>query len=135
MIVDTGVLYAHMDVRDGDHTASLRLLETAGVPLYVPTLVLGETAYLLEQRYGAEAEARLLAAVAAAEFILEHPTQPDIVRTAELVLEYGDWPLGTVDASVIATAERLEVTTIATLDRRHFGAVRPRHVERFELLP
>jgi len=43
--------------------------------------------------------------------------------------------LGTTDASVIALAERLEITEIATLDRRHFTAVRPRHVEAFTLLP
>jgi hypothetical protein len=32
--------------------------------------------------------------------------------------------LGTVDASVIAVAERLGVTIIATLDRRYFSVVR-----------
>ena len=46
-----------------------------------------------------------------------------------------DLHLGTVDASVIALAERLGVTTIATLDWRHFTVVRPRHVEAFRLLP
>ena len=44
-------------------------------------------------------------------------------------------PLGTVDASVIALAERLKVAQIATLDHRHFSVVRPAHVESFELLP
>jgi len=39
------------------------------------------------------------------------------------------------DASVIALAERLETDTIITLDRRHFGAVRPRHCPAFRLLP
>jgi hypothetical protein len=43
-----------------------------------------------------------------------------------------DW---TVDASVVALAERLGTTRIATLDRRHFGNVRPKHVAVFELLP
>ena len=32
-------------------------------------------------------------------------------------------PLGTTDASIVAIAERLGVTQIATLDHRHFGAV------------
>jgi predicted nucleic acid-binding protein len=43
--------------------------------------------------------------------------------------------LGTVDASIIALAERLRERQIATLDHRHFGVVRPWHVQRFELLP
>jgi predicted nucleic acid-binding protein len=46
-----------------------------------------------------------------------------------------DFPLGTVDASLIALAERLPTKRIATLDRRHFSVVRPAHVEAFELLP
>jgi hypothetical protein len=44
-------------------------------------------------------------------------------------------PLGTVDASAIALAERLGITAVATLDHRHFGTVRPSHVDAFELLP
>jgi hypothetical protein len=32
-------------------------------------------------------------------------------------------------------ADRLGETEVATLDRRHFGVVRPRHTERFILLP
>jgi uncharacterized protein len=36
---------------------------------------------------------------------------------------------------VIALAERLGAATIATLDKRHFGVVRPRHVESFTLVP
>ena len=59
----------------------------------------------------------------------------DLARMAELVRQYDDLPLGTTDASVIAIAERLGISEIATLDRRHFTAVRPRHVEALTLLP
>jgi predicted nucleic acid-binding protein len=54
---------------------------------------------------------------------------------AELVERYSDLGLGGVDASIVAVAERLGQTEVATLDRRHFGVVRPRHVKRFTLLP
>lgn len=53
----------------------------------------------------------------------------------DLVARYRDLPLGTVDASVIAAAERLGVAEIATVDRRHFSEVRPEHLPAFELLP
>jgi uncharacterized protein len=46
-----------------------------------------------------------------------------------------DLPRGAVDAVVVAVAERLAVSEIATLDRRHFSVVRPRHVSVFPLLP
>jgi hypothetical protein len=57
------------------------------------------------------------------------------MRIAELVARYQDLPLGTVDSSVVAASERLGISEIATLDRRHFTVVRPTHVEAFELLP
>lgn len=44
---------------------------------------------------------------------------------AELVRRYADLPLGAVDASVVAVAERTKITTVATLDHRHFHIVRP----------
>jgi uncharacterized protein len=46
---------------------------------------------------------------------------------AELVRSHADLPLGAVDASVVAIAERLGVRRVATLDRRDFSVVRPRH--------
>jgi predicted nucleic acid-binding protein len=62
-----------------------------------------------------------------------HPA--DLLRIAELVARYHDLPLGTVDASVVTAAERLGVSQIATIDRRHFSIVRPDHTSAFELLP
>jgi uncharacterized protein len=59
----------------------------------------------------------------------------DALRVVELVARYHDLPLGTVDASVVAAAERLGVTEIATVDRRHFSVVRPQHAAAFALLP
>jgi predicted nucleic acid-binding protein len=62
-------------------------------------------------------------------------TLADLNRVAELIATYADLPLGAVDASVIAVAERLGVEEIATLDRRHFTVVRARHVNALTLLP
>jgi len=101
----------------------------------VPQLVIAEVAYLLETRLGSRAEVRLLGDLAAGNFTTEPVLPADWTRIAELVAKYHDLPLGTVDASVVATAERLWASTIATLDRRHFSVVRPKHVRAFELLP
>ena len=56
-------------------------------------------------------------------------------RCTALLRQYADFPLGTADASVIAVAERLGATRVATIDHRHFRAVRPAHCAAFELLP
>jgi len=59
----------------------------------------------------------------------------DWERIAELMEEYLDLPLGMVDASIIALAERRDLEVIATLDERHFRVVRPRHTQAFTLVP
>ncbi len=57
LVVDTGVLYAAADTRDGDHQASRDLLEThAANDLVVPGPVITETAWLIATRLGAAAE-------------------------------------------------------------------------------
>jgi uncharacterized protein len=98
-------------------------------------LVITEVAYLLGTRLGWEAEARFLGDLGSGAFVLEpvHPADP--LRMVELVAQYHDLPLGSVDASVIVAAERLDATQVATVDRRHFSVVRPAHVAAFELLP
>jgi uncharacterized protein len=101
----------------------------------VPTLVVAEVTYLLRSRLGWQAEVRFLGDLASADLVLEPIDAADPVRIAELVARYRDLPLGTIDASVVAAAERLGVTEVATTERRHFGVVRPAHAEAFELLP
>lgn len=101
----------------------------------VPVLVVTEVTYLLGTRLGAQAEVRFLGDVAAGAFIVEPVVAGDWLRVAELVWAYRDLDLGTVDASVVAAAERLGVVDVATLDRRDFAVVRPKHAPRFHLLP
>lgn len=68
---------------------------------------------------------KFLGDLASGNLIPEPAASSDWLRIAELVARYSDLPLGTVDASVVATAERLAITEVATLDRRHFTVVRP----------
>lgn len=126
---------AYVDAGDAHHAASLALLTTHLGPLVVPTLVITEVVYLLASRLGPVPEVRFLGDLAAGAFQVEPVAAADWLRIAELVSRYRDLPLGTVDASVVATAERLGVTEIATVDRRHFSVVRPTHVDALAFLP
>ena len=83
----------------------------------MPVLVVTEVAYLLASRVGAETEVRFLGDLAAGELVPEPVAPMDWLRIAELVAAYRDLPLGTVDASIVAAAERHDASTIATLDR------------------
>jgi predicted nucleic acid-binding protein len=72
-------------------------------------------------------KAAFLTSVATGESQQVAITAVDLERTAELVRGYAGLPLGAADASVIAVAELLKLTDVATLDRRHFTVVRPKH--------
>ena len=94
-----------------------------------------EVSYLVGTRLGATAEVRFLGDLASGHLGVEPVAANDWLQIAELVHAYRDLPLGTVDASVITAAERLGVTTVATMDRRHFSVVRPLHCDGFDLVP
>lgn len=134
-IVDAGPLYAAADLTDAHHAASVSVFERRDLNFVIPALVITEVAYLVERRRGPRDEAAFLRALTRLGADVEAPTPSDLVRMAELVEQYANFPLGATDASVIALAERLGTDVIVTLDRRHFGAVRPRHCAAFRLLP
>ncbi len=101
----------------------------------VPTLVLGELDYWCGKVGLRKAWVAFMEDLEAGAYRLEHPSGADLARCLELQVTYQDMPIGVVDASVLALAERLRERKLATLDRRHFSALRPRHVDVLELLP
>lgn len=135
LIVDTGVLYGAYDTRDAAHVACAALLTSTPEAITIPAPVLTELEWLLTGRRRFEAFLTILDAVETGAVDIADLTVADYVRVRELCRRYRDLDLGVVDASVIAIAERYEETTIATLDRRHFAVVRPRHVTSFTLVP
>ena len=135
LLVDAGPLFAAAATRDKHHRRSIELLSSADRPLLVPALVVTEVSYLLSDRIGPHAELAFARAVAGGELVVEPVLDSEWERIAELTEQYLDLPLGIVDASVVALAERHEIDTIATLDHRHFATVKPGHVARFTLVP
>jgi uncharacterized protein len=135
LIVDAGPLYAAAATRDRNHGRSIDLLSRAEGPLLVPALVVTEVSYLLADRIGAHAEAAFVRSIADGELVVEPVLETEWERIAGLTEQYLDLPLGIVDASVVALAERHQVDVIATLDHRHFSVVRPRHTSAFTLVP
>ena len=138
IVVDTGPIVAAALTRDVHHRACVDLFTAAhlaGERLVVPAPVVAEVCFLVQREAGSRAEAAFLASLAEGDFTVVDLEPGDWRRASELVLQYGDFPLGFVDAAVVTVAERLDVVEIATIDRRHFAAVRPRHVAAFTILP
>jgi hypothetical protein len=62
------------------------------------------------------------------------PSAWHISRAMDIDRRYADLGLGLVDASIIAVAEEVGVSRLATRDIRHFAAVRLRGGQAFDLV-
>jgi predicted nucleic acid-binding protein len=137
IVVDTGPLVALADTDDKHHQACRDWFVTADrLDLIVPAPVIAEACYLIGRYCGPPVEAAFLADLGRGAYGMVSPVfSEDLARMSHLVTQYADLPLGGTDACVVATAERLGASQIATIDRRHFTIVRPAHVKAFTLLP
>jgi len=135
LIVDPGPIVAIAKDRDPDHHAVRAVLEAHQGSLVTTPLVVTEAGWLIRSQLGIVAEIIIYRSIASGELRVETLTLDDWDRIAELVDTYKDIGLDAADASIIAIAERLNQTTIATLDERDFRIVRPAHTGMFELLP
>lgn len=135
LVLDTGPILALLNVEDDHHDRCVDLVRHLGESLVVPAPTLVEVDYWVRTRLDVAVWRTFVEDVAAGAYRLEPAAEADIVRAAELEERYSDLGLGFVDAAVIAVCERLEEPKVATLDRRDFSVVVPRHVPALELLP
>ena len=124
IVVDTSFAYALLDRRDQRHREAVDWYESDDVELATTPLVLAEIDHLAATRAGEAALAAFRRDVAAGAYVTEWwPTAAqEIVGVAD---RYADLELSLADASLVALAARLETTTVATFDHRHFRAVEP----------
>ena len=135
LILDTGPLYASLDRSDQDHVACRALIEDADEPLVIPAPVLVEVDYWISRRLTPGALVSLLADIESGAYRVADLEPADYTRVRELCDRYADADIGFVDAAVFALVERLREPKLATLDRRHFSLLRPRHRDAIDLLP
>jgi len=135
LILDTGPLYASLDRSDADHGTCRALIEAANEPLVIPAPVLVEVDYWISRRLHPGVLVALLADIEAGAYLVADLTLVDYARIRELCDRYTDADIGFVDAAVLSIVERFGEPKLATLDRRHFSLLRPRHRDSIELLP
>ena len=135
LIFDTGPLVASLDEDDDMHIPSRNLIAAAAEPLVIPVPVITEVTYFIESRLALKDLVAFLGDLAAGRYLVEDLLPEDYARAAEICGQYADARVGFVDAAVLSVVERLGERKLATLDHRHFGMLRPRHVEALELLP
>lgn len=116
-------MIALIDADDRHHRPLRSAFETDSASWILPWAILPEVDYLLATRVGALAQEAFLSDLATGLYAVEWGDDADLGRANALCEQYRDLRLGLVDGVVMAMAERLEGSAIATLDLRHFGAV------------
>lgn len=111
------------------------MLAQASPPLLLSPFVLAELDYLLMRHIGRRAQTVLLEEVARGAYQLEPFGAADIERAKEIIERYSDLEIGIADASIVVLGERHAISTVLTLDQRHFRALRLERRKRFKLLP
>jgi predicted nucleic acid-binding protein len=124
IVADTGAILALLDKDDRHHAAVRELYEQHPNDWLLPWAILPEVDYLVASELGARAREAFLADLADGTFAVEYGRHEDVMRGHVLTGRYRALRLGLVDAVVMAVAERLRAEAIATLDLRHFGAVK-----------
>jgi predicted nucleic acid-binding protein len=103
--------------------------------LIVPSPVLPELDYLVAERLGIGPMLAFLQDIEDGAYEVQDLNHDDYRRIRDVMDTCSDQDVGFVDASVLAVAERLDERKVATLDRRHFLVLRPRHCDALRLLP
>lgn len=131
ILCDTGALLDYLSAAAADHHAFRDAIDDARTR-YVPGLVLAEVDYFL--RNERRAMSALMNDLRQGAFTYAPPTLSLLLRAIEIDHQYRDLRLGLVDASIVALADELGVTRLATRDVRHFSAVKLSGGRRFELV-
>lgn len=120
ILLDTGIVYAYYDRSDGWHARARTLIETEQRGLVLPAPVIPEVDWLLGQRLGTRSQLTLYDGIARGSYLVADLPRAAYPRIAELNRRFSDLELGFVDAAIVALAEALGLSRIATADRRHF---------------
>jgi predicted nucleic acid-binding protein len=134
VIADTGFVVALTNRSDVKHEV-VKAIYLQQKKILLPQTVLAEVAYLIGREVGVITVASFLKGLPMSRFSLLALLDEDILRVAEILYQYADSRIDFVDASVMAVAERLNIVTVLTLDRRDFSLFRPRHCNGFVLIP
>ncbi len=124
-----------MDRDDTDYELVHDWMRTQEEELITTPLVVAELDYLVARQGGAKASRILRANFDRGAYLVEWWPSA-IHETIAVAKRYESMELGLSDASLIVLAAHLQTTSIATLDERHFRALKPlAGGDAFTLLP
>jgi len=133
VLIDTGPLVATYRQRDEHHVACTEFARLLPTPQYTCWPVITEACYLLKE--SPDAVQSLLAKIQNSDLILFSLTDNDAAAIGNVMAKYRDQGIDLADACLIHLAERESISSVFTLDRRHFSVYRTATGQAFSLIP
>lgn len=124
IVIDTSVILALLDRRDQRHVEARDWYLATQPAVATTPLIIAEADHLAGARVGASAQEALRRDLAAGAYAVEWWASA-LGTVVDVADAYADSGVGLADASLVALAERLDTTGIATFDERHFRAIEP----------
>ena len=121
VLLDTGIVYAYYDRSDRWHARARTLITGEQRGLILPAPVIPEVDHLLGVRLGAKSQQAFYAGIVEGAYLVVDLPRDGYARIADLNKRFDDLALGFVDAAIVALAEALGLSRVATTDRRHFA--------------
>ena len=115
ILIDSGPLIALFDASDKYHHDAVNFIKTNKYPLVTTLASITETLYLLD--FNRNAQIDFLEWVHRGAVELKHIGNNDFERLKELTEKYRDLPMDFADSCLVYLAEKLNLNTIATIDR------------------
>jgi len=135
VIADSSFIYALYSKHDSNHFQAKEFASTYPGNTIIPDIILPEVCYLFLRDIGYAGMRDFFVHFKEIDSPLAPLVRTDLNRIHEITEMYASAEFDIVDCCIMALAERLQITGIATFDRRDFSIFRPRHCDFLELLP
>lgn len=123
IVADTGAVLGLLDRKDKHHKVLRALFEQRPERWILPWAILPEVDYVASSTLGRRVQEAFFRDLSEGLYTVDFGEPADLTTAFRLHARYRSLAIGLVDACVIAVAQRVRASAIATLDLRHFGVV------------
>jgi len=133
VLIDTGPIIAILSEDDEYHNRCSQALSALVPPLFTCWPVITEAAWLLRKR--PDIVARMFEGFTGGLFALLSLTADDLPDVAAIMKRYESASLQVADATLAHLAERENIRTVFTTDRRDFSIIRLKRNRTLKIIP
>ncbi|GAB4425098.1 MAG: PIN domain-containing protein [Thermodesulfovibrionales bacterium] len=133
ILIDTGPIVSFFDKGDANHEICIETLKNLETTFLTTIPVITEAFHLLG--YSWHVQNDLWEAIEQGFLQIYNMDKNILKRCHELMGKYQDLPMDFADASLVAVAEKENISKIFTLDHKDFKTYRTKSGKSFRLLP